>query len=425
LGGSAATVLPALLIFLLTYLLISLRRIAHIPLERPAVALLGASLMVLARVVPPTQAIAAIDLNTILLLIGMMLVVVTLESTGFFAHIALWIVERSQSERRLLVQLALATAILSALVLNDTVVLFFTPIIVHATRLLGVRPTKYLVTEALSANIGSVATEIGNPQNAYIANASGIPFLRYLTVMGPIMLVTLAVAIALLLVLYRTDLRTPLQAQHVHQLDDTAQIQQPRLLWLSLATVGLLFVGFLASQRLALPLSLIALAGGSLLVFIAPLVGKTSPRILFRRVDWSIILLFIGLFVVLRGLQTSGALDKVLAAAESLYPGALTTVWGLGIVTAVLSNLVSNVPAVLLLAEPVARAGSESLWFTLAAASTLSGNATILGAAANIIVAEQGEERGVAIGFYEFLRIGLPVTIVTLAIALAMIQKLT
>jgi Na+/H+ antiporter NhaD/arsenite permease-like protein len=418
-------VLHALLIFLGTYVLISLRRLAHIPLERPAVALLGASLMILSGVVPPAAALGAIDLHTILLLVGMMLIVVTLEATGFFAQLALWVVEHSRSERRLLVQLTVATALLSALILNDAVVLFFTPIIIHACRLLEIRPGKYLVAEALSANIGSVATEIGNPQNAYIAVRSGIPFLRYLTVMGPIMVVCLALAVGLLLFFYRQETAKPISAGPAHQLDDVNRVRQPRLLALALATVVILFVGFLTSQRTGVPLSLLALAAGSLLVFFAPVVGKTSPRILFRRVDWSIILLFVGLFIVLRGMAESGVLERIFRTADQVSPGALHTVWGLGIVTAVLSNLVSNVPAVLLLAEPVAQAGSERLWFTLAAASTLSGNATILGAAANIIVAEQGEERGVALGFYEFLRVGLPVTIVTLGASLLMLAWLS
>lgn len=414
----------ALLIFLATYLLISLRRLAHIPLERPAVALLGASLMVLSGVVPPAEALDAIDLHTILLLVGMMLIVVALEATGFFGRIAVLIVERSRSEARLLVQLAIATAVLSALILNDAVVLFFTPIIIHACRLLEIRPGKYLVTEALSANIGSVATQIGNPQNAFIAVKSGIPFLRYVLVMGPIMVVCLALAIGLLLLLYRNEIRKPILAGPVHQLDESHRIREPRLLALTLATLAFLFVGFLASQRIGLPLSLLALAGGALVAFFAPVVGKTSPRLLFRRVDWSIILLFVGLFIVLRGVAASGLLDDVFAVADQVTPGALQTVWGLGIVTAVLSNLVSNVPAVLLLAQPVAASGSETLWLTLAASSTLSGNATILGAAANIIVAEQSDERGVVLGFYEFLRVGLPITLVTLAASLAMLYWL-
>ncbi len=415
----------ALAIFLGTYILISLRRLAHIPLERPAVALFGATLMILFGVVRPDEAIDAIDLHTILLLIGMMLVVVTLESTGFFGHLASWIVEHSRSQTRLLVFLAVTTAVLSALVLNDTVVLFFTPIIIHATRLLRVDPVKYLVVEAISANIGSVATEIGNPQNAYIATASGITFLRYFTIMGPIALVTLAVAIAYFLVAYRKDLRTPIEPHAVTALEKSETITEPRLMRVTHLAIVLLFGGFLASHRLGLPLSLLALAGGSLLVFVAPAISKNTPRTLFRRVDWSIILLFLGLFIVLRGVAVSGILDRLFGAADSVAPGSLSTVVGLGVVTAIVSNLISNVPAVLLLANAVADQGSEALWLTLAASSTLAGNATILGAAANIIVAERSEELNVPILFWQFAKVGLPVTILTLTIAFGMIELLT
>lgn len=415
----------ALAIFLATYVLISLRRLAHIPIERPAVALLGASLMILLGVVSPEQALEAIDLNTLLLLIGMMLVVVTLESTGFFAHLALLIVEHSRSQRQLLVYLGLSTSVLSALVLNDAVVLFFTPIIIHATRLLNVRPVKFLVVEAITANIGSVATEIGNPQNAYIGTVSGITFLRYLTIMGPIMLVTLALALLLFLYFYRAELRQPIEPRAVTQLDKDAAITQPRLLRFSIGAIVVIFAAFLISHRLGLPLSLIALTGGSLLVFFAPVVGKSSPRVLFRRVDWSVILLFVGLFVVLKGVTVSGVLGEILALADTVSAGSIRTVFGLGIVASLISNLVSNVPAVLLLSPFVATFDSEALWLTLAATSTLAGNATILGAAANIIVAERSEELGVAISFWEFTRVGLPVTLVTLAAAFGMIELLT
>ncbi|MBI2077912.1 MAG: hypothetical protein HYT80_06015 [Euryarchaeota archaeon] len=417
--------LAAPLIFLATYVLISLRRLAHIPLERPAVALVGASLMILLGVIAPADALDAIDLNTILLLIGMMLVVVTLESTGFFGHLALWIVEHSKNQRQLLVSLCVATAVLSALVLNDTVVLFFTPIIIHAARLLQVNPVKYLVAEAICANIGSVATEIGNPQNAYIGTVSGITFLRYLTIMGPVMLVTLALAVVILLVLYREELRAPIEPRAVTALEATQGVTQPRLLVFSLVMTGVIFVAFLASHLLKLPLSLIALSGGSLLVFFAPVFGKSSPRVLFRRVDWSIILLFVGLFIVLKGVQTSGLLDQLFAAFERVSAGSIRTVWGLGLLASIISNLISNVPAVLLLSHLVGSVATEAMWFTLAASSTLAGNATILGAAANIIVAERSEEMGVGIGFWEFTRVGLPVTLATLAVAFAMVELLT
>jgi Na+/H+ antiporter NhaD/arsenite permease-like protein len=416
--------LHALIIFLATYILISLRRLFHIPLERPAVALLGASLMMLSGVVEPSRAFLAINLDTLLLLIGMMLIVATIETTGFFAHLAAWTVRTSSTQARLLVSISVSTAALSALVLNDAVVLFFTPIIIHAAKLLRTDPVKFLVVEAISANIGSAATQIGNPQNAYLASISGIPFVRFLSIMGPIAALCLAVAIVCFLVLYRRELRAPLaRAPDVGALD--AGVRNPRLLWVSLATVGLLFVGFLSSNRTGLPLSLLALSGGSLLVFFAPLLGPTSPRALFRRVDWSIILLFIGLFIVLGAVDEAGLLPTLFAGVEARLPGALTTVAGLGIVTAVVSNLISNVPAVLLLSSGVATHATETLWFTLAASSTLAGNATILGAAANIIVAERSEELNVPIYFWQFARVGLPVTAITLAIALSMIAWLT
>lgn len=417
--------LAALLIFLGTYVLISLRRLAHIPLERPAVALFGATLMVLLGVVTPPDAIAAIDVQTLLLLIGMMLLVVALESTGFFARTALWIVEHSKSQRRLLVGLALSTAVLSALVLNDAVVLFFTPIIIHAARVLRVDPVKYLVVEAISANIGSVATQIGNPQNAYIATVSGITFARYLSVMGPVAVVSLAAAVGYFLWAYRAELRQPLERDNLADLGKAATITQPRMLRVLFAIIGVLFVSFLFSHRIGLPLSLLALSAGSLAAFVAPVLGPTSPRTLFRRVDWSIILLFVGLFIVLRGVSGAGLLQSLFDGAERLAPGSLSTPWGLGLVAALVSNLISNVPAALLLSNAVAVQPSEALWLALAASTTLAGNATILGAAANIIVAERAEELNVGIAFWRFAKVGIPVTALTLVASFGMIEWLT
>ncbi len=414
----------ALAIFLGTYVLISLRRLAHIPIERPAVALLGASLMILARVLTPQEALAAIDLNTLLLLIGMMLVVVVLEATGLFARAALYVVEHSKTQTQLLVGLGITTALLSALVLNDAVVLFFTPIIIHAARHLHVHPVKYLVVEAITANIGSLATQVGNPQNAYIGLQSGIPFARYALFMAPLAALCLALALGLVVWIYRRDLRQPLATRSVSAVEREAAITQPRLLAFGLTMVALLFVGFLASRTVALPIPLLALAAGSVMIFFAPVLGKTSPRVLFRRVDWSIILLFVGLFIVLKGVAVSGTLDALFDALERLSRGAIHQVWGLGLLASIISNLISNVPATLLLSPLVAETGSETLWYALAASTTMAGNATILGAAANIIVAERAEEEGVPITFWDFFRVGFPVTVLTLTVAFLALSAL-
>jgi Na+/H+ antiporter NhaD/arsenite permease-like protein len=272
--------------------------------------------------------------------------------------------------------------------------------------------------------VGSLATLVGNPQNAYIGLASGITFTRYASVMAPVAAVCLLVTIGAAWLLYRKDLRQPLAPRTVTRKERAAAIEQPRLLTFGLAVVALVFVGFLFHDALGLPLSLIALTGGSLMIFFAPLFGRASPRVLFRRIDWSIILLFVGLFIVLRGVQTSGVLELLFGGLEAASAGAIRQVWGLGLVASIVSNLISNVPATLLLAPLVASFDSEALWFTLAASTTLAGNATLLGAAANLIVAEKAEELGVAVPFWSFAKVGLPVTVVTLATAFVMVRWL-
>jgi len=204
------TLVAATGVFLLTYVLISLRNIGRFPLERPAVAMLGAALMLVLGVLTPAGAIGAIDLNVLLLLVGMMVLVSGLDICGFFDVVSSRIAARARSQVSFLAWLMLATAFLSAIVLNDTIALLVTPVVVRATRALRVNPVPYLVAVAIAANVGSVATQVGNPQNAYIAIRSQIPFLTFTTYLLPVTVACLAIAVALVWLAFRRDLATPI-----------------------------------------------------------------------------------------------------------------------------------------------------------------------------------------------------------------------
>lgn len=413
--------IAATLIFVATYVLISMRNLGRFPLDRPSVALLGGALMLIFGILTPADAIASINLNVILLLVGMMILVSGLDVCGFFDLVSTWIASRAKTQVGFLAGLMVAAAFLSALVLNDAIALLMTPIVVRSARTLKVRPVPYLVALALAANIGSVATEIGNPQNAYIAIVAQppIPFLEFTASLLPVMLVCLGLAIALVWAVFRKDLAAPLARG--------APLPPIRLQRNGLTvTLGIglgVVIGFFLSTPQWLPL--IAIAGGALVLFFLPFVSTASPRILVGKVDWTIVLFFIGLFVLIAGIQVSGLSQGITTAFTGAFGGQTGgLVWLTGL-SALLSNLISNVPAVLLLGQVVQGAGnSRLLWLALASSSTLAGNATILGAACNVIVVQIASREGVEVSMKEFVKAGLPVTLVTLVVSTLLLALL-
>lgn len=419
--------LVALAIFLLTYAALSVPVVARGArrlvarggrpgflnrfVERPGFALTGGLLMVLLGVVTVGDAVAAVNLEVLYLLFGMMVLVAGLQAANFFGVLASLVVRHAGTQPRLLLLVMGATAVMSALVLNDAVVLLFTPILVVACREMEVDPMPYLVVVAVSANIGSVATPVGNPQNALIALESGIPFAAFAMRLAPVALVCLVAAALFALWFFRRELARPLAKRPAAPL---AVITNRPLFVLSVLVVAVVLAGFAGGHLLGLALDKVALAGGVALLALSYPVGRHSPVRLVRRVDWGILVFFAGLFILMAGVRASGLLDLMY---EAFSFASLSTVGGLTMTAAVLSNLVSNVPAVVLMLPALHTAGSDDLWLALAAASTLAGNATLLGAAANIIVAEVARGEGAEFDVWRFVRFGLPVTLLTLLLA--------
>jgi len=419
-------------IFLVTYIFISLRRVSKIKIERPAIALLGGIAMIVAGGLTASEALNAIDLHTIALLLGMMLIVGALEISGFFNYVTVRMVRFAKSQSQLLAFTVLLTAILSALFLNDAVVLLLTPIIVKVTRTLRVDPVPYLVGEAMASNIGSVATPIGNPQNAYIAMKSGIPFSHFVLFLLPVTIISLVIEIVVLKIVFRKELSKRIvqirsyehekipefhikKAFHIISMMKilyAGEIKNRRLLAFTLVVFGCVFIGFLLSNA-NFPISIIAIAGGAIVFAIAQPLCRVSSKDILKNVDWGILIFFAGLFMLLRGVE-----NTVLIKYIEDYFRANPTLFNLSFVTAVISNLISNVPAVMLL-TPVSGIISNpyAFYLTLAAISTLAGNATLLGAAANIIVAEVALAWGAELKFKKFLIAGLPVTVITILVA--------
>ena len=380
-------------------------RLPFVPLERAGFALVGAAALLATRVVDLHEAIALVDGEVLALLFGLMLLNEALAEAGAFRALTRWATRRASRPSTLLAALVLASGALSALFLNDTIVLMLTPLVVQLTRHLGVAPLPYLLALATAANVGSVATVTGNPQNLIVSVQGGVAYVPFLAALGPVAVMGLVVVLATIALVHRRDLAGgPLAAAP----PATAPLPR-RPLALAVAWAVVLLVAFLAGAPVAT--TAIVVGAGVLLT-----AGAAGRRVL-ARVDLSLLTLFAGLFVVVGALGHTGVTGLALAA---LGAGWANGVAGLTAITAIASNLFSNVPAVLLLAPLVAEAGAGRVgYLTLAMASTLAGNLTLAGSVANLIVAEGARKLGVTIGFWDYLRVGLPITLITLALGIA------
>jgi len=395
----------ALLVAAVTLAGVAFGRLPFVPLDRAGFALVGAALLLATGVVDLDTAAALVDTEVMVLLFGLMLLNEALAEAGAFRALTHWATRRAHHPLALLAALTVAAGTLSALFLNDTIVLMLTPLVVQLTRQLGVAPIPYLLALATGANVGSVATVTGNPQNLLVSVLGPIDYRSFVAALAPVAAVGLVVVIGVVALAHRGTLAGPPFAARPRDED-----QPPRTpLALALGWAALLLVAFTAGA----PVAVAALVVGAGVVLTA---GAAGARVL-ARVDLSLLALFAGLFVVVGALGHTGVLTLV---AEAAGGGWTRNVGALTAVAAVASNLVSNVPAVLMLAPLVVEAdGGRVGLLTLAMASTLAGNLTLVGSVANLIVVESARKLGVTIGFWTYLRVGLPITIVTLAIGAA------
>jgi Na+/H+ antiporter NhaD/arsenite permease-like protein len=398
-----------LVILVVTYLLIAVRRVPLLRLNRPAAALLGAVAMVTIGGLPMREAYAAIDLDVVIFLLGVLLITGHLEAGGFFEWAARHIVDRARSATALLGAVVLASGLLSAFFVNDTICLVLTPLVLAALRPLGLRPLPFLLAIALASNVGSAMTPTGNPQNMLIGIASGIHFARFLASLALPSLGGLAIVFLVLRVMHRADLALPLR-EAIHTPD--APFDRPLVIRSLFVFAGAL-VGWLAGFSLPL----VAITAATILLVIA----QRDPAEAFAKVEWSLLLFFGALFVVMRGARDLPLVESLTSAAGRALTGAPVhdAVVTSAAMTA-LSNIVSNVPAVILWLPVVPKVAAPTFtWLVMAMSSTFAGNLTLLGSMANLIVAERAEARGEHIGFVDYLRVGAPVAALTIAWGIA------
>jgi Na+/H+ antiporter NhaD/arsenite permease-like protein len=405
--------LVAVAIFVVTYLLISGRRLKVLPLNRPAAALLGSVLMVACGVMTPEQAYRAVDYNTLVLLLGMSLLSAYFYLAGFFDWAADWVLKVARTPQRLLLYLILTSGALSALLVNDTVCFMFTPLVV-AVVVRGKLPLlPYLLALAMSANIGSVCTLVGNPQNMIIGQLSKLSFARFSVSLLPVAAVGLGIQYAVL----RFGFREALGGAVIPPAGAPARQLDQRLLRITFGALALVFIGFVGG----LNLSWTALAGGSLVMVLA----RHDTHEVLKLVDWHLLLFFAALFVVVEGLNSAGLPDQIFETLRDLFgssPGAQA--WNFAWFSALGSNVFSNVPFVLVAGKWVnGFAQPELMWKVMALATTFAGNLTILGSVANVIVVESAR-RHVEVRFWDYARFGIPVTVLTTIVGMVILLLL-
>jgi Na+/H+ antiporter NhaD/arsenite permease-like protein len=401
----------ACVVFALTYLLIATRRLALLPIGRPAGALLGAVSMVVLGVLSPGAALAAVDAPTIVLLFGTMALAVYLERSGLFARLLALTLRVSRGPRGLLLAVAVVPGIASAFLLNDAVCLFLTLPLARVCEERRLPYAPYLIALATSANLGSSATLVGNPQNMIIGSLGGLDFVPFALDVAPAAGVGLTINAALLFLYYGRRL-----PDRFAELSPVASMDGPwkRSLLVTVAVVVGLILGF--------DLGFTFLTGVMVLV----LAERRSPEEVLSRVDWSLLVFFACLFVVVAGLESTGLVDRAWAwARPSMSLEEPLGVTGISVFLTLGSNLVSNVPMVLLVGPHLAALGHpERAWALVAFVTTVAGNLTLVGSVANLIVAERAREHH-ELGFFEYLRFGLVSTALVLAAGVPLILLTT
>ena len=387
-------------IFGLTYLALAMGRVPGLRIDRAGIAMTGAAAMLACGVLSLPEAARAVDYETIILLFGMMMVVAFLRLAGFFALATERIAAHFSGPRSLLAVTIALSGVLSAFLVNDVVCVALTPLVLGLCRRLRRHPIPYLVGLATASNIGSVATITGNPQNIIIGSLSKISYLRFAAHLAPVAVIGMVLNFLVVALVYRRELAlvTPTSVMGAPPRPRVHRGLLFKSVAVTLVTVGLFFAG--------LPIALVALTAAGVL-----LLDRVRPEKVYRSIDWPLLVMFTGLFVVVHAFEVHVVRTWNLEHWHAVLDSPVVLVSALSVA---LSNLVSNVPAVLLF-EPLMKVMPESdlAWLALAMSSTLAGNLTVLGSVANLIVVESARREGTELGFFEYLKVGVPLTLLT------------
>ncbi|HZO22531.1 MAG TPA: anion transporter [Steroidobacteraceae bacterium] len=401
-----AAQIAALVIFALTYLAIAWGRFPGLRLDRTGAALAGATCMIASGVLTLRQAYAAIDFDTVTLLLGVMIVVATLRLSGLFSMISTAVARHARRPLLLLVWIVLVSGILSAFLVNDTICLALTPLVLEIVVALRRNPLPYLLAVAMASNAGSVATITGNPQNMIVGSLAHIPYAVFAGTLAPVAAASLLLSIAVIAIAFPAEFRT------AEVLQAAPPVGAPRASRALIVKAAVITAGMVGAFFWGFPPAAVAISAGVLML----LTRRLKPERIYAELDWPLLLMFVGLFIVVAGLE-SVLTRQAHALAGALHLEHAPVLVGF---TAVLSNIVSNVPAVLVLRPFLgALPHPQHAWLLVAMSSTLAGNFTLVGSVANLIVARRAQALGTSIGFWAYFRVGAPLTILTLLIGTA------
>ncbi|HEY4633860.1 MAG TPA: ArsB/NhaD family transporter [Candidatus Limnocylindrales bacterium] len=403
-------------IFLVTYALIATDRI-----DKTLAALLGGTLVIVLGVVDQDAAFGAVDLNVIFLLTGMMVLAGILRRTGFFQWAAIKAVKISGGEPyRLLIAFSLLAAGVSAFLDNVTTVVLLAPVTLYVANVLRVSPLPFLICEILASNIGGTATLIGDPPNILIGSASGLGFDAFLLNLGPVAALILVVFVLMTRYFFGRDLTVHADVRDaVLALDEREVLTDPGLLRLSLAVIGATIVGFIVGHPLGLEPGSIAILAAAVLALLSRLDAET----VLGEVEWSTLFFFVGLFMLVEAVVEVGIVSAIAdALIELTGADPVATTLGLIWLSGFASAIIDNIPYTATMIPVVQELGAagipiEPLWWALALGACLGGNATIVGASANVVVANVSARAGHEISFRTFVRYGVVVTVISLGIS--------
>lgn len=411
-----ALMILATIIFIVAYALIISEK-----LPSAVVAILSAAIMIIFRIMTQEHAIRFIDFNTIGLLCGMMIMVTILKKTGIFEYLAIKAIKSTGGNPwRVLVSLSILTAVMSAVVDNVTTALIIVPITFAITDALKITPMPFLISEILFSNIGGTATLIGDPPNILIGNSAHIGFMDFIYHNTPVVVASSIFALLALRMIYKKDLtRVPQPSEILSSFDEHRAISDKKLLAQSLGIFGLVLLGFATHELFHLGLATVALGGSFALL----LITNVKPEEVLKEIEWTTLFFFIGLFVLVGGLENTGVISiiatKLLTLADETNPMIIIVLW----TSAIASTIVDNVPFTATMISIIKSVGAmadidiKPLWWSLSLGACLGGNGTIIGASANIIVATYASKNNYPIRFIDFFKIGYPIMIGTIIIA--------
>lgn len=402
-------------------------------INRTVVALLGAGLVIITGLLTQRQAIAAVDFNTIALLTGMMIIVAITRTSGVFEYVAIWSAKKVKANPMgILIVLSIVTAVFSAFLDNLTTVLLVVPIALLIVEKLDVTPYPFLISQILASNIGGTATLIGDPPNILIGSATGLSFMQFLTNLGPVALILMVVMIPICKVLWgRKLIATDEARESIMRFQEAESITDIGLLVKSLTVLALVIMGFIIGEKFHIPPGTIAMFGAAVLVLAVGIKmnGEEQAKLLHSalvEVEWAALLFFVGLFIIVGGVEQAGLLNILGAKLMAFTDGdaaktAYATLW----LSAMVSAAVDNIPFVATMIPMVESMGSalggadalEPVWWSLALGACLGGNGSLVGAAANVMVSGLAERAGHPISFVQFLVYGLPMMLLSVVIA--------